>query len=186
MLKKEKTVATTPPDLAWDYIVLNSVTGPTGATGGQGPTGNPGATGTQGPTGSPGPTGVRGATGNPGATGVQGPTGNPGMTGPIDIYQIIRLLNWEINKGKTGFAWQLVRDLALRINATGPMWPTYPIPPFGPTGTTWHAEPRPLESPEEEYPAGPTHPFGPTHPVGPTHPTGPSGGYVHPGGGASA
>ena len=45
------------PGATWNYIVVNSLTGPTG------PTGLTGPTGVTGPTGITGPTGLTGATG---------------------------------------------------------------------------------------------------------------------------
>lgn len=73
---------------------LDSLVGPTGATGATGPAGATGATGPVGPmgsTGPQGPQGIRGDTGEPGpqgatgatgATGAQGPQGETGATGP--------------------------------------------------------------------------------------------------------
>ncbi len=74
---KENIATSHPATLA--ITLVNS--GPTGATGAQGPTGPAGATGAQGPTGPAGATGAQGPAGPAGATGAQGPAGPAGATG---------------------------------------------------------------------------------------------------------
>ncbi|HKB64611.1 MAG TPA: hypothetical protein VKC61_02070 [Pyrinomonadaceae bacterium] len=141
--------------VTWDYIVLNSLTGPTGTIGPTGPTGSAGSTGATGPTGVPGPTGQtgptgakgdqgdKGSTGPTGAKGDQGdkgstgPTGATGPTGPtgpkynLDIAEIIQQIYWEVNKGdQGGIAWQLVWNLSEHITGKSPV----KRGPSGPTG----------------------------------------------------
>jgi hypothetical protein len=76
---KENTATSHPATLA--ITLVNS--GPTGATGAQGPTGPAGATGAQGPAG---PAGATGAQGPAGATGAQGPAGPSGPAGTAGIF----------------------------------------------------------------------------------------------------
>lgn len=147
-------------------VVLNSILGPTGATGPitPGPTGTTGASGPTGPlgTGPSGPTGILGPTGplgtGPtgfGATGPSGPTGNTGplgtgpsgSTGPIGP------------SGPTGL-----------VGPTGPLGsPTGPtgLGSTGPTGRTGATGPTGLQGASVVGPQGPAGPQGLTGPVGP-------------------
>jgi hypothetical protein len=63
------------------YVLVEEIPGPTGATGDIGLTGPTGATGATGATGLTGPTGATGVTGATGPTGFTGPTGATGATG---------------------------------------------------------------------------------------------------------
>ena len=75
---KENTATSHPATLA--ITLVNS--GPTGATGAQGPTGPAGATGAQGPAGATGSQGPAGPTGAMGTQGPAGPAGAMGAQGP--------------------------------------------------------------------------------------------------------
>lgn len=61
---------------------LNTLMGPTGAPGAEGPIGPTGATGPEGPTGAQGEVGPQGPTGEQGIQGLTGPTGETGAQGP--------------------------------------------------------------------------------------------------------
>jgi hypothetical protein len=71
-----------PRCLRHDTVISWNQTGPTGATGPQGPTGDTGAKGDTGPTGTPG---AKGDTGPAGAQGDPGPQGDTGAAGPAGV-----------------------------------------------------------------------------------------------------
>ena len=82
---KESIFTSHEPELE---VVLNSIPGPQGPQGLQGPAGTQGLPGTQGPAGPAGapglqgPAGSQGPAGAPGPAGAQGPGGPPGLQGP--------------------------------------------------------------------------------------------------------
>jgi hypothetical protein len=123
--------------------------GPTGATGPQGPQGVPGATGPQGPQGEPGATGPQGPQGEPGATGPQGPPGPPGATGA------------QGPPGATG-----APGPPGATGAPGPPGPPGAPGPPGPTGA--QGPPGPPGATGLQGPQGTQGPPGPQGPTGPS------------------
>lgn len=113
----------------WNYLVANSVTGPTGPSGPTGHTGPTGPTGPTGHTGPSGPTGHTGPTGPTGHTGPSGPTGHTGPTGPTGVSgpELIDVLAKEVRRGACGPAMPLIYALSYVINREPPVGPTGPF-----------------------------------------------------------
>ena len=121
-------------------LIIDTISGPKGDTGAQGPQGPKGDTGAQGPQGPAGPQGLQGPKGDAGPQGPKGNTGSQGPQGP---------------KGDTGPA--------------GPQGPkgdtgdTGPQGPQGPKGDTGETGPQGPQGPK-----GDTGPQGPQGPKGDT------------------
>ena len=140
-------------------VIIDTISGPKGDTGAQGPQGPKGETGAQGPQGPAGPqglqgpkgdTGPQGPKGNTGSQGLQGPKGDTGPAGP------------QGPKGDTG-----PQGLQGETGPQGPKGDTGDTGPQGPKGDTGPQGP--------QGPKGDTGPQGPQGPKGDTGETGPQG-----------
>lgn len=128
-------------------VIIDTISGPKGDTGPQGPQGPKGETGAQGPQGPAGPQGPQGPKGDTGPQGPKGNTGSQGLQGP---------------KGDTGPA-----------GPQGPKGDTGDTGPQGPKGDTGPAGPQGPQGPKGD--TGETGPQGPQGPKGDTGPQGPQG-----------
>lgn len=134
-------------------LIIDTVSGPKGDTGSQGPQGLKGETGAQGPQGPAGPQGLQGPKGDTGPQGPKGNTGSQGLQGP---------------KGDTGPA-----------GPQGPKGDTGSQGPQGlqgPKGDTGPQGPQGIQGPKGDTgPQGPKGDTGNTGPQGPQGPQGPAG-----------
>ena len=155
-------------------VIIDTISGPKGDTGPQGPQGPKGETGAQGPQGPAGPqglqgpkgdTGPQGPKGNTGSQGLQGPKGDTGPAGP------------QGPKGETGSQGpQGLQGPKGDTGETGPQGPkgdTGDTGPQGPKGDTGPQGPQGIQGPKGE--TGDTGPQGPQGPKGDTGDTGPQG-----------
>ena len=134
-------------------VIIDTVSGPKGDTGAQGPQGPAGPQGLQGPKGDTGPQGPKGDTGPQGPQGPKGDTGPQGLQGP---------------KGNTG-------DTGPQ-GPQGPKGDAGPQGPQGPKGDTGDTGPQgPKGDTGDTGPQGPKGDTGPQGLQGETGPQGPKG-----------
>lgn len=131
-------------------VIIDTISGPKGDTGAQGPQGPKGDTGAQGPQGPAGPQGLQGPKGDTGPQGPKGNTGSQGLQGP---------------KGDTG-----PQGLQGETGPQGPKGDTGDTGPQGPKGDTGAQGPQGPKGPK-----GDTGPQGPKGDTGATGPQGPQG-----------
>ena len=128
-------------------VIIDTISGPKGDTGPQGPQGLKGETGAQGPQGPAGPQGLQGPKGDAGPQGPKGNTGSQGLQGP---------------KGDTG--------------PTGPQGPKGDTGDTGPQGPKGDTGPQGLQGATgPQGPKGDTGDTGPQGPKGDTGATGSQG-----------
>ena len=164
---------------------LDSLVGPQGEQGEQGPIGSQGVKGDEGPRGPQGVVGPRGPEGPQGAQGPLGPTGDDGPAGPQGepgftvlgaLDNTSQLPDPSVSSNGDGYLvgtnlwlfdgtqWNDLGDLSGPPGPAGPPGPEGPAGPDGPAGP---------EGPEG--PVGLDGPPGPEGPVGPEGPDGPEG-----------
>ena len=137
-------------------VIIDTISGPKGDTGAQGPQGLKGETGAQGPQGPAGPQGLQGPKGDAGPQGPKGNTGSQGLQGP---------------KGDTGPAGpQGPKGDTGETGPQGPKGDTGATGPQGPKGDTGATGPQGPKGPK-----GNTGPQGPKGDTGATGPQGPAG-----------
>jgi LysM repeat protein len=176
----------------WNYIVVNSVTGPQGPEGPQGapgiqgapgPHGSVGAQGPAGPAGPPGPPGPPGPEGPRGPAGIQGPQGGAGVQGPAGPQGAPGAHGPEGPRGPAGI--QGPAGPQGIPGAQGPHGPQGVSGVMGPPGPAGSPGPRgsiglqgiqgPQGSAGAQGPVGPQGPQGIPGPRGFSGPQGPSG-----------
>lgn len=137
-------------------VIIDTISGPKGDTGPEGPQGPKGETGAQGPQGPSGPQGLQGPKGDTGPQGPKGNTGSQGLQGP---------------KGDTGPAGP--QGPKGDTGDTGPQGPKGDTGPQGLQGETGPQGPK--GDTGDTGPQGETGPQGPQGPKGDTGATGPQG-----------
>jgi len=164
-------------------LIIDTISGPKGDTGPQGPQGPKGDTGATGPQGPAGPqglqgpkgdTGPQGPKGNTGSQGLQGPKGDTGPAGPQGPKGDTGDTGPQGPKGDTG-----PQGLQGETGPQGPKGDTGATGPQGPKGDTGPQGPQGDTGPQG--PKGDTGPQGPQGPKGDTGPQGPQGdtGWVY-------
>lgn len=161
-------------------VIIDTISGPKGDTGPQGPQGPKGETGAQGPQGPAGPqglqgpkgdTGPQGPKGNTGSQGLQGPKGDTGPAGPQGPKGDTGDTGPQGPKGDTG-----PQGLQGETGPQGPKGDTGDTGPQGPKGDTGATGPQgPKGDTGATGPQGETGPQGPQGETGPQGPQGPQG-----------
>ena len=161
-------------------VIIDTISGPKGDTGPEGPQGPKGETGAQGPQGPAGPqglqgpkgdTGPQGPKGNTGSQGLQGPKGDTGPAGPQGPKGDTGDTGPQGPKGDTG-----PQGLQGETGPQGPKGDTGDTGPQGPKGDTGATGPQGPKGPKGDTgPQGPKGDTGATGPQGPQGPQGPAG-----------